>query len=199
MSSGYFYQCSSMDDEDDDAQGLSPTSPWRKNMKMKDYSDNEEEDEEQEDLLNIKLVRELKQGPIPIALVRVIPPSTTKKQTALINSGKAPRNQLSSKNPCANLNHREFIHILKKDLPGEWGHKLLKKEPRGSTPEWKPCDVAGKLWDDLDRTARDFQQAYGLLRGVLRDLEIHYGHNKFKKKEDMLSTFDNKLSLGEFT
>jgi hypothetical protein len=35
-----------MDDEDDDAQGLSPASPWRKNGKRKDYSDDEEEEEE---------------------------------------------------------------------------------------------------------------------------------------------------------
>jgi hypothetical protein len=37
-----------MDGEDDDAQGLSPTSPWRKNMNRKDYSDVEEDEEEQQ-------------------------------------------------------------------------------------------------------------------------------------------------------
>jgi hypothetical protein len=77
--------------------------------------------------------------------VQVIPSLTTKKQTTRISSGKAPRNQLASKNPSANLNHREFMHVPKKGLPGEWDHKLPKKESRGSTPEWKPCDVAGKL------------------------------------------------------
>jgi hypothetical protein len=85
-----------MDDEDDDAQGLSPTSPWRKNRKRKDYSDDEDE-EEQDDLLNIELVREVKKDPIPIALVHVIPSPTTMKKTKRISSGKEPRKQLAPK------------------------------------------------------------------------------------------------------
>jgi hypothetical protein len=64
--------------------------------------------------------------------------------------------QLASKNPCANLNHREFMHVPQKDLPGEWDHKLPNKEPKGSTPEWNPCDIAQRLRDDLDQSARDF-------------------------------------------
>jgi hypothetical protein len=82
-----------MDDEDDDAQGLSPTSPWSKNRKMKDNSDDEEEQEEQDDLLNIELVREVKKDPIPVASVHVVPSPTTKKQTSCISSGKSPRKQ----------------------------------------------------------------------------------------------------------
>jgi hypothetical protein len=70
-----------MDDEDDDSQGLSPTSHWRKNWNRKDYSDDEDE-EEQDDLLNIELVREVKKDPIPVALVRVIPYPTITKKTA---------------------------------------------------------------------------------------------------------------------
>jgi hypothetical protein len=62
------------------------------------------------------------------------------------------------------------MHVSKKDLPGEWDHKLPKKKPRGSTPEWKPCDAAGKLWDHLDRMTRDFQQAYELLMGILKEI-----------------------------
>jgi hypothetical protein len=100
-----------MDDPDDDAQGLSHTSPWRKNRKRKDYSDDEEEEEDQEDLLNIELVREVKQDPIPIASVRVIPSPTTKKQMTRISWGKAPMKKLALRNPCANLTHREFMHV----------------------------------------------------------------------------------------
>jgi hypothetical protein len=69
-----------MDDEDDDAQGLSPTSPLRKNMKRKDYSDDEEEEEEeQDDLRNIELVREVKKDPIPVASVHVVPSPNNKE------------------------------------------------------------------------------------------------------------------------
>jgi hypothetical protein len=92
-----------MDDEDDDAEGLSPTSPWRKNRNMKDYSDDEEDEDEQNDFLNIELVREVKKDPIPVASVRVVPSPTKKKQTACISSGKAPRKQLPPKNTCSNL------------------------------------------------------------------------------------------------
>jgi hypothetical protein len=156
MSSGDSYQFSSMDDEDDDAQGLSPTSPWRKNRKRKDYSDDEDEEEEKDDLLNIELVREVKKDPIPIASVRVIPSPTTMKNTTRISSGKEPRKQLAPKNTCSNLTCREFMHVPHKDLPGEWGHKFPKKEPRAPSPARKPCSTAEKLWDDLGSTSRDF-------------------------------------------
>ena len=42
MSSGNSYQCSSMDDDDDELEGLSPTSPWKRNRKRKDYSDDDD-------------------------------------------------------------------------------------------------------------------------------------------------------------
>ena len=42
MSLGDSYQCSSMDNDDDELEGLSPTSMWRRNMKMKDYSDDKD-------------------------------------------------------------------------------------------------------------------------------------------------------------
>jgi hypothetical protein len=86
-----------MDDEDDDAQGLSPTSSWRKNRKRKDCSDDEVEEEEQDDSLNIELVREVKKDPIPVASVRVISSPTTTKQTARVSCGKVPRKQLAPK------------------------------------------------------------------------------------------------------
>jgi hypothetical protein len=82
-----------MDDEDDDAQGLSPTSILRKNRKRKYYSDDEEEDEEQEDSLNIELARKVKQDPVTIASVQAIPSS----QNAHISCGKAPMKRLAPK------------------------------------------------------------------------------------------------------
>jgi hypothetical protein len=77
----------------------------------------------------------------------------------------------------------EFMHIMQQDLPCEWDHKLPRKEPREPTPEWKPCSVAEKLWGDLDRTSREFQQAYWLFMAVVKDLQDHYGHGESKKEE----------------
>ena len=48
MSSGDSYQCSSMDDDDDELDGYSPTSIWRRNKKRKDYSDEDYDPEEEE-------------------------------------------------------------------------------------------------------------------------------------------------------
>ena len=42
MSSGDSYQCTSMDNDDDELEGLSPTSMWRRNSKKKDYNDDED-------------------------------------------------------------------------------------------------------------------------------------------------------------
>jgi hypothetical protein len=63
------------------------------------------------------------------------------------------------------------------------GHKLPKKEPKVSNPEWKPCVTAQNLWDNLDQSTIDFQQAYGLLRGVLRYIQIHYGREEPRKRK----------------
>jgi hypothetical protein len=170
-----------MDDEDDDAQGLSPTSIWRKNRKRKDYSDEEDEEEEQDH----KYKGRLRPDPIPIASVRVAPPPAPGKLTARMSTGgKVPRHCLASKNHVANLNRRECMHVPQKDLPGEWDHKLPKKESKGSTPEWEPCSIGQRLWGDLDQATQDFQQAYGLLMGIIRDLQIHYELAKPKKEED---------------
>ena len=48
MSSGDSYQCTSMDDDDDELEGNSPTSIWRRDRKRKDYSDDEDYQEEME-------------------------------------------------------------------------------------------------------------------------------------------------------
>jgi predicted nucleic acid binding AN1-type Zn finger protein len=88
-----------MDDDDDDAQGLSPTSPWRKNRKRKDYSDDEEEEDKQdfENFTDTEHEKTLKQDPISIDSVRVVPPSSSKKQTTRIFSRKAHRHDLALK------------------------------------------------------------------------------------------------------
>jgi len=190
--------------DDDDAQGFSPTSPWRRSKKRKDYSDEEdyapfdddaeeeedkEEDEEEEEedpkhVTNTEYKGKLKPSPIPIASVRVVPPSVPRKQTARMRTGgKTPRLCLASKNPVANLNRREYMHVPKKDLQGEWDSKLPKKK-KGSSPEWKPCNLGQRLWGDLDQATQDFQRAYGILMGIIRDLQIHYDLIKPKKEED---------------
>jgi hypothetical protein len=76
------------------------------------------------------------------------------------------------------------MHVPQKDLPGEWDHKLPKKEPRAPSPVWKPHSIAEKLWDDLGSTSRDFQQAYWLLMGVVKDLQEYYGRGKSMKDDD---------------
>jgi hypothetical protein len=45
MSSGISYQCSSIKDDDDEYQGLSPNSMWKDKRRRKDYSSEEEEGE----------------------------------------------------------------------------------------------------------------------------------------------------------
>ena len=50
MSSGDSFQCSSMDDDDDELEGNSPTSIWRRNRKRKDYSDDEDYKPDEEEM-----------------------------------------------------------------------------------------------------------------------------------------------------
>jgi hypothetical protein len=42
--------------------------------------------------------------------------------------GKVLRRSIASKNLVANLNRREYMHVPKKDLPGEWDRHLPKKK-----------------------------------------------------------------------
>ena len=50
MSSGDSYQCSSMNNDDDELEGNSPTSIWRRNRKRKDYSDDEDYKPDEEEM-----------------------------------------------------------------------------------------------------------------------------------------------------
>jgi hypothetical protein len=107
MSSGDSFQCTSIDD-DDDAQGLSPTM-WRNNRKRKDYSDEEDKEEEQD---YDEAGSEEKLKPISIVVVRVMPTrGSSKKNTRMSTRGKAPRHCLASKNIISNLNCREVMHV----------------------------------------------------------------------------------------
>jgi hypothetical protein len=63
----------------------------------------------------------------------------------------------------------KFMHVLQEDLPGEWDHNMLQKGPRAPSTAWQLRSVLEKLWDDLDRTSSDFQQAYFLFLGVVKD------------------------------
>jgi hypothetical protein len=107
--------------DDDDLDGLSPTSMWRRSKKRKDYSDVEEEDddkgehveddedgeEEEEDhnhITNEEHKGKLHPTHVPLAVVRMVPPPKKMRQTARMNTGgKAPRHCLASRNPVINL------------------------------------------------------------------------------------------------
>ena len=196
-----------MQDDDDELEGLSPTSTWKRSKKRKDYSDDEdyvhvdgedeeEEEEEEEDeddeednkcITNAKYKGKLCPSPIPIAMVRAVspPPQKRIRQTARISAGgKVPRRCLASRNPITNLHHREYEKVPIKDLPGEWDHHLPKKKAGGSTPDWKPCKdkVEKMLWEDLAKSTKQFQPAYDLMMSVVKDLQIHHDSKMEKKK-----------------
>ena len=126
-------------DDDDELEGNSPTSMWRRNRKRKDYDDEEDEedddeeseeddeedeeedDEEEEDhkhITNAEYKGKLRPPPVPIAVVKVVPPPTKMKQTARMSTGgKILRHNLASKNPVSNLSRREYMKVPTKDLP----------------------------------------------------------------------------------
>ena len=148
MSSRDSYQCSSMQDDEDDEQGLSPTSIYRR-RKCKDFSDDEEythseeeekadddkedEDEEEEEdhthLTNTEYKGRLRPSPTPLAVVRVAtpPPAKKKWEARMSIGGKTPRRCFVSRNHVANLNRREYMHVPSKDLPREWDRQLPKR------------------------------------------------------------------------
>ena len=152
MPSRNSYQCSSMQDDEDDEQGLSPTSIYRR-RKRNDFSDEEdytpseeeekadddeedEDEEEEEDhthLTNAEYKGRLCPSPTPLAMVRVAtPPLPAKKKLGarMSTGGKTPRRCFVSRNPVANLNRKEYMHVPAKDLPGEWDRHLPKREKR---------------------------------------------------------------------
>ena len=123
MSSGDSFQCSSMDRDDDELEGLSPTSMWRRNRKRKDYSDDEdyepdeekvdEEEEEIEPCLDIAPLASAPPSPIPVAAVKVNVSLGNKRQTARMSTGgKAPRHALASRNVASTLIDRDRKSVV---------------------------------------------------------------------------------------
>ena len=129
----------------------------------------------------------MKPAHIPLASVKVEVPSSSRKQTARMSTGgKTPRHILASRNPVVNLNRKECMHVPKKDLPGEWDHLLPKKKPKGSSSEWNPSmeKVGQRLWGDLEQATTQFNQAYSLMMGIARDLQIHYDLQTPKEEKE---------------
>ena len=119
MSSGDSFQCSSMDDDDDELEGLSPTSPWKRNRKRKDYSDDDTEEEEKEEseeeeeehkaVINVAPLATAPPSPIAVARVEVNRPLGNKRQNAHIQTGgKVPKLSLATRNVASTLIDREF-------------------------------------------------------------------------------------------
>ena len=76
MSLGDSYQCSSMEDDDDELDGYSPTSMWRRNRKRKDYSDDEDYKPDKEEEVQKKEAEEGEYKPsINITPLATAPPS----------------------------------------------------------------------------------------------------------------------------
>jgi hypothetical protein len=193
-----------MDDDDDQIDGLSPTSMWRRNRRRKDFSDdedykfgneedyksNKEEDyesdeegqykpEKKEDhkpVINIGSPSATPPAPVPVSVVRVNVSLRNKRRGAFISTGgKVPRHALANRYPAANLCDR--------DPPGDWDHKIPKTSVQ--RPEWKPNRQTQEegLMKELSGAASKFEQAYNSMMKIIGDLEDHYEEKKWKKEE----------------
>jgi hypothetical protein len=139
-----------MDDDDDEIDGLSPTSMWRRNRKRKrkDFSDDEDymPDEEEEHMpeeedckpvVNIGSPSATPPAPVPVFAVRVNVSLRNKRRGAFISSGeKVSRHALANWYPLADLFDRESQSVASKHPPGDWDHKIPKMQVQ--SPEWKP-------------------------------------------------------------
>ena len=198
MSSGDSYQCSSMDDDDDELEGLSPTSIWRRNRKRKDYSDDEDYklDEEEMDKqeaeegeykpsINIAPLATAPPSPIAVAGVRVNHSLGNKRQGAHMQTGgKVPRRFLASKNVASTLIDREFQRTTQENYPGEWDRKIPNKKV--PSPEWKPCkeSVEKNLMQKLGEAAKEFEKDYNLMMKIVGDLEDNYYEGNVKEERE---------------
>ena len=184
MSSGNSYQCSSMDDGDDELEGLSSTFPWKRNRKRKDYSDNddtEEDEEEYKTILDFTPLATAPPSPIAVANVGVNRSLGNKRKAARIQTGgKVPRLSLASKNVVSTLIDRESRRTTQRNYPGEWDPKKV------SSPEWRPSKetVEKNLMEKLGEAAKEFEKAYNLMMKIVGDLEDHYyeGNKKEERK-----------------
>ena len=160
-----------MQDDDDELDGLSPTSMWRRTRRKDPFEDEDEEEEEQKEeedddeeeeeedhkhITNAGDKGKLHPPPIPLAVVRVVsPPKNLRRRAGMSTGGKAPRSCVASRNLAANFCRRE------------------KSKESGSTPEWKPSKekIEEKLWKDLAKSSRKFKQAYDLMMALLQNLQ----------------------------
>ena len=124
MSSGNSYQCFSMDDDDDELEGLSPTSPWKRNRKRKDYSDDDDIKEDEEEYKAIVDFTPLATAPpssVAVANVGVNRSLGNKRKTTRIQTGgKVPKLSLASKNVASTLIDRESRCTTQRNYPREW-------------------------------------------------------------------------------
>ena len=167
-----------MVDDDDELEGNSPTSIWRRNRKRKDYSDDEdyeeetekeeEEEEEYQPFADITPIATAPPSPIPVAGVRADVSLGNKRQSARMSTGgKVPRHALASKNVVSTLIDREVQHATQENYPGEWDRKIPNvKVP---SPEWKPSKktVEKDLMEKLGKAASKFEEAYNLMMSIV--------------------------------
>jgi hypothetical protein len=131
-------------DDDDELNGLSPTSMWSRTRRKdpfkdedeeeekeeKEEEDDDEEEEEEEDNKHITNARDKGKLTLPLIHVdtaRVVPPPQgMERNTGTCTGGGVPIDSLSSKNLVINLLHRENVKVSTKDLPGEWDHHIPK-------------------------------------------------------------------------
>ena len=199
MTSGDSYQCTSMDDDDDELEGNSPTSIHRRNRKRKDYSDDEDvelreimdeepDEEDDEAIFDIPPLATAPPSPIPVAGVRVNMSFGNKRQSARMSTGgKAPRHSLASKNAVSPLIGREIP--TEKNCTGDWDHLIPKK--KAPSPEWKtPKETVEKdLMERLGKAAGAFEQAYNLMMRIIGELEDNYEE---KKKKEWWAEYEKK-------
>lgn len=201
------YQCSSQQDDDEEAEGHSPTSIWKK-RKRKDYSDEdydpdevdyeeEETDEDEEDEDDEEPEEEgegqgaggATSSTDSSCCYKGDPSSGELEENCAHTHWRGvPRHCLSSANSVANLNRREIMYVPTKDLRGEWDRHLPKrkaKEAGPEWPEWKPSKeyIGVQLWNNLTNRAREFRQAYSLMMEVIKDIQDNYQPEEFKRKK----------------
>jgi hypothetical protein len=153
-----------MDDDDDEIDGLSPLSMWRRNRKRNDFSDDddympdeEEEhmpDDEEEHMPNEEqehmpdkeeehMPKEEERKPIvdigsPSATPPAhVPVSAVQVNVSLRNKRRGAFISTRGKVPRHALANRyPAANLYDRDPPGDWDHKIPKT--RVQSPEWKP-------------------------------------------------------------
>ena len=161
MSSGDSYQCSSMDDDDDELEGFSPTSPWKRNRNRKDYSDDddiEEDEEEYKAIVDFTPLATAPPSPVAVANVRVNHSLGNKRKTSRIQTGgKVPRLLLASKNIASTLIDRNPDAPLKGIIPVSGITRSPTRRyqaPSGSLARRRLRRTLWRNWEKLQKNLR---------------------------------------------